>query len=624
MTSRLPGSLAGALIRPLPARLSLAGVLVAAGVATLTWDYAVLPASPLDQLLYWVGLGLALFGVIVLGTGSQASPGRRLTALGALGAVTWLPYLLRSPTQLLFVDERYHLDILQRLAEAGHTPLPITLFPLPGTFPGLEDATLAVMSLTGLQPVLATRLMTLAIHIAIPMLAYLATRGLGLRPAAAFLAGLVYSANTSFAFFDAVFSYETLGILLFLATWAVIALWAGARAGRERAGDPPRPRLTLIVLALPLLAGIVVTHHMSSYLLVASLILAWGVAELGLSPSSRALGELALIAGALAAVWFVLSGKEVAIYIFGTLGARIDAIVQAVLVEHAPRALFANSDLSPAERAIAFAYPPIVAVLCAIGIVVALRDPRRRVLWAPLALFGPIAWVATTPAILTSAGDIAYRAWPFLFLGVAPFAALALEWPTRRLPRRSRSIGRVWAFVIVAALLIGGWTIGGNQTGRFPSDVPATAAGSANQTEEVIAAAHWLRDTAGEGHLVVADTGTASVFASEGGQRILRWMSWFPFVVSATSEIVPWLVERDVDFVIVDRQISQLPPRSGNYFGAPDIPQRLDPGQPFPAALLDRLDSVTGLDRIYDGGRIVIYGRAPTPAEPSAVPSPLP
>src|SRR3954451_6645462 len=69
---------------------------------------------------------------------------------------------------------------------------------------------------------------TLVIHAKLPLGAYLPAKGVGMGRRGAFLAGLVYCANTSFSFFHSVFSYESLGILLFLAVWAMVALYRGA------------------------------------------------------------------------------------------------------------------------------------------------------------------------------------------------------------------------------------------------------------------------------------------------------------------------------------------------------------------------------------------------------------
>ena len=44
-----------------------------------------------------------------------------------------------------------------------------------------------------------------------------------------------------------------------------------------------------------------------------------------------------------------------------------------------------------------------------------------------LMIFGPVLWAMTAPAVITGASELAYRAWPYLFLGVAIYGALALR-----------------------------------------------------------------------------------------------------------------------------------------------------------------------------------------------------
>jgi hypothetical protein len=634
MRSRWPRSAVTALAAPVaaaPVLLLAAPALILAGAALLAWDYALLPATPLDHVLYWSALGVGYAGVVALGTVERPGWPRQVVALMAFGALTWLPYFLRSPERLLFVDERFHLDIVQRAVAAGHvTGLDVRLFLLPGTFPGIEDATLALMAWTGLSPVLAARIITLAIHATIPALAYAVARGLRIGRRGAFLAGLVYAANTSFLFFHSVFSYESLGILLFLSSWVLVALHR-RRTGRVTPDDlvvtgEERPRRiqgdrAVLLLAVPLVAAVAITHHVTSYLLFVTLAFAWLMLRLVRSPSTRFVGGLAILAGVFAAAWFLVSRDRVEPYLVNSISDRLNTIVQTLLIEHSqPRALFANSDLPVLERLVAFAYPPLVALLSLVGIVAVWRLRPRSSLWLPLAFAGPLAWIATTPAVLTRSGEVAYRLWPFLFVGVAAFVAVGLVRVARRVSRRHPTLDTPVAFGLAAVLLMGGFSVGDNQASRFPGRVPVTSAGSGNLTTEAEAAAHWLRDTAGEGHLVATDSGNGSIFATDGAQRILRWQSWFPFVARDPAEIVPFMVTTGIDYLVVDGQITELPPRYGKYFDEPDIPVDLEPGTPFPAALLDRLDGLTGLSRIYDSGRYRIYARTELATDPGAVP----
>jgi len=601
----------------------VAFVLCAAGISTLIWDYALLPSGATRYLLYWAGLALAYCGVAILGSVAHPRAPRQLLALAMFGAVTWLPYLLRSPQRLIFSDERFHQDIFLRIAEQGHTALPITMFPLPGGFPGLEDATLALMAGTGLSADLTIRVMTLAIHMLIPMIAYLGARGVGLGRRGSFLAALIYGSNTSYFFFHSVFSYESLGILLFLSVWALIGLsrgWPRGQLRRLRHARPKNPlptvkitmpadrdRRPLVAVAIPLIAAVAVTHHLSSYILLISLAVAFLSAVFLGATAAKGIRYLLIGSVLSTAAWFLLTADTLIPYLVGTLTDRVQAIIQVFSEQLQPRPLFANTDVPIIERLIAFGYPPLVFLLCIGGLIVIWRERRRSTYWLPMALIGPIAWMVTTPAVITPSGEIAYRSWPFLFLGVAAFASRALMAITSRAARRWSISPGILQFAAVGVLLCGGFIIGDNQAGRFPTTDPVTAAGPGNATDEVVAAATWLRTVAGENHVLATDVGTSVTFATAGRERIVRWQSWIPFVTPDPADIAPYLFANGVEYVVVDRQIAHLPPRYAGYFGKPAIPAELDPGVPFPSTLLGRFDSVPELERIYDNGRIVIY-----------------
>jgi hypothetical protein len=592
--------LAASAVASMPTPLLLAPLAIAVGVALLAWDYALLPPDPVNHVVYWIGLGLAFAGIAMLGTTGRPTTGRQLASLAVLGAVTWLPYFLRSPDRLVFVDELFHREVLGRILETGHASgLPVTLYPLPGTFPGLEDVAVATMGLTGLPMDAAIRVLTLLAHMTVPCLAYLAARGVRLGPRAAFLAALIYASNTSFFFFHSIFSYESLGIMLFLAVWALVALaWDRARPG------------WVVAAALPLLAGIAVTHHVSSYLLAASLLVGWLVTRARHEPGATVLRNLALLSLAFNAVWLLATLDRTWPYLWESLVARVGVIIATFTSSNVqPRVLFANADQPSLERLLAFSYPPLVLALSAVGVWAGWRHRGRRPLLVPLAILGPVAWVMTAPAVLTRSGELAYRAWPFLFLGVGIFGAIGLL----SLVGRRRGAARAGAMVVVGVLLFGGISIGENQAGRFPT-APTTAGGGATNTPDVLAAAAWLRDVAGPGNVVATDAGTAVVFATEGRQRILPWAAWYPFLVGDPAKIERFVRDTGIEYLVLDRRITVLPPRYGSYFGAPPVPPALDPGAPIPASLPGALEDVPSLTRVYAGENIVIWQASSTAA----------
>lgn len=617
-------------------------LLFALGVGIVAWVYALRLPRPFNYTLFWVGLGLCLAATLTLGLRRAADARHQVAALAAFGAATWLPHYLRSPARPLFSDELFHYQIVQLIAEQGHTALPVTLYPIPGEFPALAFVTLALAGATGLPLDGAARLLTLVAHALIPLLAYLAARGLGLGRRGGFIAALIYIANTSYYFFHAVFSYETLGIVFVLTLWVLVSRQVRGIARRD------------LALAAPVLAALAVTHHLSSYLLAASLVVVWvarwatrrfagGGARADSRPASghpgagkrRPAPDGLLGAGACVAlavffplVWTLLGTARAVPYLSSSLVARLAGIARTIqgfiARESAARPLFTESPLPAAERLVDFAYVPLLLVLGMAGLGLVLRyvGPRQMPhLPLALALSGPLAWCATVPVVLTPAAELAYRSWPFLFLGLAFYGAVALTILADWLEQRSAPAAWLSLAAILGLLLTGGISIGDNQAGRFPTAAPTKAAGPEAITADLVSAAEWLERSAGRYHLVVGDGTTQAVFATTGFQRATMWGNWTPFLARDPAAVSRYLRASGAEYLLVDQRISRLPPRYGFYFGDAEIHQPEarpdgDPdaiGRPLSPALLAKFDRVPELARIYDNGDIQIHQRRRLP-----------
>ena len=146
----------------------------------------------------------------------------RVGGLTALGALMYLPYYLRSPADALFSDDLYHRQVVQQIDELGRTNVHRTQYPIPGEFPGLEQATLALHSITGLGLGAVEQIVPLVAHTSMPVVAYALARAVGLPSRTAFLAALIFVGNKAYFFFHSAFAYETLGILLVMTTLALL------------------------------------------------------------------------------------------------------------------------------------------------------------------------------------------------------------------------------------------------------------------------------------------------------------------------------------------------------------------------------------------------------------------
>ena len=599
----------------------LAGLLLAIGVGVLAWTYGMRLPRPYNYLLFWNALGLCLGGVLLCGLNDHARARHHLTVLAAFGAITWLPHIFRSPDRSLFSDELFHLQIVRQIAELGHNRLPVTFYPIPGEFPGLHFATLALMGATGLSLDWAARLLTLTIHATIPALAYVAARGFGLGRRGAFIAALIYIANTSYYYFHAIFSYETLGVLFVLAVWTLLSRRNAAVIARD------------LWLAVPLLVALAVTHHFSSYILGITLVIAWiarrltrrfGPADAPIVADGTNL--CTILAVILPIAWAVTGTVRTISYLANSFAARVGSIatgLRAMITQQSQgRALFQGSPLPLAEQLIDFLYVPLLLALTLGGVGLILwRLGLRRAPAVALALApcGPLAWFLTVPAIFTPASELAYRSWPFLFLGVALFASLALTmvaslvrtapWPWLA------PAGWPIAGAVLALLLFGGISIGDDQAGRFPQRTPTKAAGPEVITPDLIGAARWLEATNGRYGTVVGDGTSQMIFATIGYQKATIWGEWVPFLAPTTGEVSQFMAQTQTRYLIVDRRITSLPPRYGYYFSDAEIYLSTaqtggrKPDEPLPVALLDKFDRVADLARIYDNGNIQLYER---------------
>lgn len=596
-----------------------------AGVGVIAWDYALRPPVPTNYLWFWTGIALCLAGVLAAGLRRGARDWEHMLELGAFGAALYLPYFLRSPGRLIFTDELYHYQVVQLMSESGHTHVPVTLYPIPGAFPGLELSTLTLMAAAGLPLEVAARIIPLLAHMLIPVLAYLVARRFDLDRRVGFVAALVYMSNTSYYFFHSIFAYETLGIVLVLSFWVLLA--GHARRDYRRSG---------LALMLLVLVAITATHHISSYLLALSLVIAWGTGFRGRVFGAGAPGEaarqrrsaerswlahsgtgvLALVSILLGAGWLLLEARLAGPYLSRSILARVQATLRILQFEqHGARQLFWKSTLPALERLVDYLYAPLLLVLALAGLYLVLGNGRwRRVppLLLAFALFGPVMWMGIAPLILTPSSEAAYRAWPFLFVGMGVYCAYPVlaagNWLSNRL---GSCTGYVGTFALVGILIAGGISVGDNQAGRFQTAHPTKAAGPEDMTTDLVSAAQWLDDTAGRYHTMVGDGASQVAFATYGFQRAHTWGNWIPFLDQRPKQVSRYLRTSGTEYIVVDRRITQLLPRYQYYFGQAEMYAKHGPGyrfdRPFPTQLIRKFDQVSNLDRVYDNGTIRIY-----------------
>ena len=574
-------------------------------------------------VFFWCGIVLCLVSATSIGGNRYSSLFQRVLGLLLIGGALYLPVFLRSPELPTFQDELFHIQTLELMRDLKTSQVPITFYPIAGNFPGLEYVGLATLYTTQASIMTTVRFLALGLHVITPVIAFYAYRTVGLRSFTAFYASLFYIANVGYFYFFSTFSYGTLGIVLFL----YIVMLAHRKNCGDRGGSVEVSALLLLSLF-----SIVVAHHMSSAIAILYLYLLLVVSfVVGRRP---ALSNVATYALVLWFSWLAYQAVRSVSYLYSNLAPRVVSILEFMLKEQNQiHPLFLNSQLPLGERIIAYMYPILLFVLCALSFLTMFHKKRYPMDhpdflsgYLTLALFGPLTWFALGPLVLSNSAEVVYRVSPYVFIGVGFYAALYVgEW--------SRKGGILRQLVLVSLTLVvlaGGIIIGDNQAGRFTSKEVHYAGGPEVLTADIIHAAEWLKNEHGRFNLTVGDMMSSIAFSVFGMQRTDLYATWEPFYTPDPSTAQMFMDENHVDYLVVDLRDGRYPPRYRYYFNQAELydeslqTRYLD--ETFPSYLLTKFDNIQRLQRIYDNGDIVIYenGHLSETAFPGSGLSPTP
>ncbi len=492
-----------------------AAVLVAVGAALVIWAYRIAPTAAIQSYdpIFWAGMLLAYLAV-----GWRAVSGRHAVFwLGLLGLFALLPKFLMSLGGPLYYDEVAHFALLQNVISAGrlfqHTPL----LPIGTVYPGLESAAATIHWLTGLPPWDSALTLIAVVHCLLPVQVYYIARALSVPHRWAAAAGLVYAANPSFVYGDAMFGYETLAILLML---TIVRLYVGALAAERSGGRTWGQSLSTALLIAVISFGLMVTHHLYSLIGIALLL----AGALFLKPISgladrkggwrrlfvRWMPVLTLATCFALWVVFVAPGtvRYLSPWVSGTV-SELAALASGSTRSGATRTIFSHSTSPIYEQAAAIAAPVMIAVAFVFAGIRWLRKPslRSNFLWSFVLT---AAYLVSLPLTLTTQGENgAHFTWPSTYVGVAllPAALVTLFELDKRSPWLKRTAATVGAAVF-AVLLVGNVAAGISVDHRFPGPYEF-GSDTLSVTPETLGFARWVQAHLGPGAHIVTDRFTA-------------------------------------------------------------------------------------------------------------------
>lgn len=567
------------------------------------------------ELLTYPALGVAFGSALWALTRPELSRATRNTAVVCLGITPTLMW--RSTNPLLFTgfDEQLHMrtlsDIMssQRLFEAN------PLLGISPRYPGLE-ATTALLCQIGLPAMAAGLVVILVSRLILVTVLCDAVEQLTGSARAGGLAVAVYAASPQFVFFNSQFSYQTLALPLALAAVSLIA--------RARRSADPMP---LVAGATICLAGMVMTHHVTSFL-TTLLLLAWVTAERGPTRVPVAYGALAAVSTTLA--WALMQWTILEDY----LGPIADDL-RAQLASGARRQVFSDSAgtaSSVFDRGLLVHFAVTLSAVIFVVTVVTVRrwwrgghhwrlEEPHRLHWGPhqlVLLLAAITPVLLAARVLPKGGEFFDRGSSFLFLPISLVVAglaVAHWWPAadqgagnRKHPRVTVP-GRAVAVVLAAGVFLGGYVLGsGPNWARLPGPYMA-AADTRSMDAETLAAVEWADRSLPDGSRIGADRVSSVLLASEarvwpvmkgpGGLDVASLyvaMNWG----ERQTQIAAALKLR---YLYVDRRLADSRPPYGSYFfrGETGMGQQLSDAQ------LTKFDRMPGITEVYRHGPVSIY-----------------
>ncbi|MEA2668772.1 MAG: hypothetical protein QOJ33_1706 [Chloroflexota bacterium] len=572
-------------------------------------------------VIFWSGVVLLVLPASLRIGCPLVARGERLFLLLLLTEALFYYKVVYSPTTFIHHDEFLHWVAADDLMTARKLFLSHPLLPVGPAYPALEILTTAIVDLTGL-PLFAAGTLLLAIlkgtFVGALFLFY--ERIVGSARISA-IACLVYMGCSTFVLFEAMFSYESLGVVLCMLIFAVEA------ASKDLVG---RPRLNAFGLIGLLLASLAVTHHLSAAFAAIYLgaLAAFEVLR-GRGPmrteARMAVGVAAILATALPLLWLQARGNPVT----GYLGPVVETGFKTLLGK--------LHGIPAAERSVAVAAPAqplgmrlttlLGILLLALGLATgfvrslamaapsdapagwrSIRDILKRrwrdsriVLLTLLTLAFP---VSVAFRLTVGGWEVGNRIGTFVFVAVGLVVAVSIVhfWQGRA-PRGWR---RTVPAVSLAVIVLGGVTTASLDPirGRY-----RVAADPQSVEPMGIETALWTKEWLAAGNRFTADRVNRLLLASYGRQDVrVKIVEGFDASRMFKAEKL-WpdelyvLARSDIDFLLVDLRLSMAPPVLGFYFE----PWEANKGTALSADALLKFNDIKGITRIYDNGWIVIY-----------------
>ncbi|HEX3835254.1 MAG TPA: hypothetical protein VHW04_24945 [Solirubrobacteraceae bacterium] len=523
-----------------------------------------------------------------------------------------------SPLVFKFPDELQHrrtaIDILHYHALFHANPS----LPVSPRFPGLEEITTSLMSITGLNLYTAGQIVAGLSHVALatgtfvllrrvtryaPVQAPPSSRSVSGFPKlrlcpderVAAVSALIFAISPQNAFFNGLWIYEAPALV-----FMVVALIAATR----------RKSVAGLITAVICLAAVTVTHHVTAAItaltllaLGAGMVLQAGLPRRGVVAAERADGWRLLALGAvgagLAAAWLIFVAPMTYQYLAGPVGDVLSGFLRAGSV--GGKAQVGGAAVSPFTTAATVIGTGTMAVLVITGALLAWRG-RQNALTRTFAVLGLGFFGLLGIRFLASDGaELAGRllTYEYLFACVAASLALTQLWTRRR--GLTTTVGLIAVVLVCVGNTTSGWPAPWELVpGKFKVDAFESGVDPAG-----VQAARWIAANLPRNAKVACDFTACSLVGGYGSQFAFADVPGIFYSRSFNLRTRELLSERGIDYVLVDKRIASQRPVGHDYFDHETSVQ--EAMTPLPPWALDKFDRDPRVHRVYDGGPLVVY-----------------
>src|ERR1700730_18677750 len=284
----------------------LAGVVCATtglGLCGEGFVMAVAPQHPAaGQVLFFVALVVPFAIFLTVLMVPRLGSLREIT-IAILGLYPAMVYRMSSPLVLAGYDEHQHEQSLMNLLQGSGLFLSNPVLRVSPFYPGLELFTAVGIRLTGLPVVLAMSLVVLLCRLLLVLLIYHSALLVSPSRRGASLVVAFYAVSSEFYSFNSGFSYQTLALTLGLGGIYLLR--------RAQLADYVAGRRLFFIASLVLIAT-VVTHHATSWMVLAFLI-AW--AAVSRKGERKLLARAAVVMGVAVGIWTAVLATRIVGYL---------------------------------------------------------------------------------------------------------------------------------------------------------------------------------------------------------------------------------------------------------------------------------------------------------------------